>query len=427
MIKVAFQHWQYTFTAEILRRYGSRHYSRLEAGRVLLDNARGVSKLSTECELQFSPDQILCANEAFPGLAIADPLADLEIWDEWKNGARAFPYPGRYSKLGITSLDDNDNTTIHSSIEVIGEIMAGIFSQAGICPWVLVRVVQNWPDLIFAQPNGMYSFVESQAFSADPDPYQRSEGLLSRVSEQLLRQDLVDAMQQLNSDPCGTVWNVFTRVLSVSPTQFEVTFLEINAPEELKQVRGLGPIPGVVLEGLARRAVDQAVTKLSADQIERFEKNPKMAIDQTVALLRNNVDSEIPELLAEARRGQSGAGDFDALQFEIHQLLNRIENDSSRASVGRFNIGRRLSSAKAAAASGELAFLREVHDRALFLADLPWESRRQITTDWQPAWEGANRQYGQVDNVPLWRCGGALFALGPAQLAGRHVGNSVCG
>ena len=30
----------------------------------------------------------------------------------------------------------------------MGEIMTGLFAQAGIAPWVLVRVIRRWPDFI---------------------------------------------------------------------------------------------------------------------------------------------------------------------------------------------------------------------------------------------------------------------------------------
>ncbi|MBS0261388.1 MAG: hypothetical protein JSS02_05475, partial [Planctomycetes bacterium] len=189
MIDVSFEHWRYTFTEEILRRYGSRHYSRADVGWVLFEEACREATLKDGHHLMFHPDQILCSNEAFPEAAVADPLADLEIWDEWNNGTRAFPYPGRYSKLGITTQEDK--TSSPSSIGVIGEIMAGIFAQAGICPWVLVRVVRKWPDFIFSQNNGMYSFVESKAFTTDPE--ENAEGLPRRVHNQLLREGLIDA------------------------------------------------------------------------------------------------------------------------------------------------------------------------------------------------------------------------------------------
>ena len=136
-----------------------------------------VSIVKIEC----SENQIRSGNEAFAEAAVADPIADLEVWDEWRSGTRYFPYPGRYSRLGITRQDDK--TSSPSSVGVIGEIMAGFFAQAGESPWVLVRVVRRWPDFIFSDRDGTYSFVESKAFT-NQSP--EREGLANRVPGDLL-------------------------------------------------------------------------------------------------------------------------------------------------------------------------------------------------------------------------------------------------
>src|SRR4051794_6577371 len=106
MIDVSFEHWRYTFPDALLARYGSPHYSRKEAGDVYADHVSTSAEQAASVALQFREEQILCGNEAFPEAAVAVPVADLEVWDEWRSGMRDFPYPGRYSKLGITRQDE---------------------------------------------------------------------------------------------------------------------------------------------------------------------------------------------------------------------------------------------------------------------------------------------------------------------------------
>jgi hypothetical protein len=50
--------------------------------------------------LQFHEAQILRGNEAFPEAAVADPVADLEVWDEWRSGLRDLSSPAPYPLPG---------------------------------------------------------------------------------------------------------------------------------------------------------------------------------------------------------------------------------------------------------------------------------------------------------------------------------------
>ena len=136
MINVDFQHWRYIISENDLMAYGSPHYSRPMAGKALCSKLDLTAHRIASLSLGFNELQILCGNEAFPEAAVADPLADLEMWDEWKTGFRSFPYPGRYSRFNIVAQEAKTNSP--SSIGVIGEIMTGLFAQAGINPWVLV-------------------------------------------------------------------------------------------------------------------------------------------------------------------------------------------------------------------------------------------------------------------------------------------------
>ena len=89
MVDVAFQHWRYLFQEEELIRYGSPHFDHKTAGQALSAAVRSGADLRSSCDLTFDPKLVLAANEVFPEAAVADPIADLEIWDEWRSGIRA--------------------------------------------------------------------------------------------------------------------------------------------------------------------------------------------------------------------------------------------------------------------------------------------------------------------------------------------------
>jgi hypothetical protein len=207
VISVSFQHWCHVFSDKALIRYGSPHFDRHSAGQALRQEVASIASRVEDVSLRFPAEAILCANESFPEAAVADPLADLEIWDEWSTGIRSFPYPGKYGRVGIQTQERKTAST--ASVGVIGEIMAGLFAQQGVAPWVLVRVIQKWPDFIFAEQDGRYAFVEAKA-SAQTLP--SSPDLLGRVAPALLDECLVEAVQQLNADRYVRVWGAFTQI-----------------------------------------------------------------------------------------------------------------------------------------------------------------------------------------------------------------------
>lgn len=185
------------------------------------------------------------------------------MWDEWRSGLRHFPYAGRYSKLGISR--QQEKTSSSSSVGVLGEVMAGLFAQVGISPWVLVRVVRRWPDFIFAHGDKTYSFVESKAFTQNASG---KHGLEARVLNQHVSEGAADTVQQLNSDPFGKVWYAFTHVVSITPMRLDVTFVELNVPSVRRQRHHTKTMPQAVARTWMRRMLRILVTSDSptADQ-----------------------------------------------------------------------------------------------------------------------------------------------------------------
>lgn len=82
-VRVSFQHLRHQVASADLTKYGSPHFSPETAGRTLTKAVFfGADLADRHDDVEFDPAHILCANEAVPESAIADPLADLEVWDQ---------------------------------------------------------------------------------------------------------------------------------------------------------------------------------------------------------------------------------------------------------------------------------------------------------------------------------------------------------
>ena len=269
MIDVSFEHWAYELPEELLVRYGSPHFDENSAGRALSLEVKRDATRVTSHSMVFQSSQILCGNEAFPEAAVADPIADLEVWHDWRSGIRAFPYPGRYGRLGIRRQEAK--TSSPSSVGVLGEIMVGLYSQAGISPWIIVRVIRRWPDFIFyTEATGRYAFVEAKAFTQESSG---RSGLSVRIPDALLGECLVKAVHQTNADPFVTVWGSFTDIVQVAPMRLLVTFLELNPPSSKLDFDLPRFLPQPVLVGLAERAISRAIQREDENEIERRIEN----------------------------------------------------------------------------------------------------------------------------------------------------------
>jgi len=424
-IHVSFQHWQYEFSDDLLSRYGSPHFARNDAGSILSKEIYRNAVLGTNVQIPFSYEQILCGNEAFPEAAVADPIADLDVWNEWRSGTRYFPYPGRYSKLGITKQDDKISSP--SSVGVLGEIICGIFTQAGISPWILVRVVRQWPDFICAHRNGLYSFIESKASTTGG---LAGNDLQVRVFRNLLGEGAVDAMHQLNSDPFGIVWYGFTRVLEIDPMRLEMTVVELNATENRRRRHPVHVMPIAVVRGLAERALNQAAARLEDEEQKDLLALRGSQKSSLIQRLRELAEVELEQLVPDASKEHDSAGeqspsDWDLLLTEVDSLCKKLASKKAKPTETNELVGRRFLKAKNAAAESRLSVLRRTGDRALLLADLPDQEVKYINQNWARCWETANKPWGKIDNVALWRCGGAVVCLGPPDLEGKDIRNAT--
>lgn len=107
--------------------------------------------------------------------------------------------------------------------------------------------------------------MESKAFTGEPPG---GNGLRYRVLDGLIIEGAIDAAQQLNSDPFGKVWNSFTRITSITPMRFDVTLLEFNVLDSKRRSQTLRTLPSAVVDGLTKRAVNQAAAQLNLTETD---------------------------------------------------------------------------------------------------------------------------------------------------------------
>jgi hypothetical protein len=405
-MEVHFQHWGYEIPSELLTRYGSPHFSIQEAGRALLPKFLRGAHLAGHCLVNFNERHILCANEAFPEAALADPLADLRVWDEWCNGSRRFPYPGRFSRLGLTHQEKK--TSSPSSVGVVGEIMAGVFSQAFVGSQVVVRCIRHWPDLIFHADADIFAFVESKAFTNAT----LSSRLDERIPDALLREMMCAAVQQLNADPHLDVWGTFTGIVQIQPQLVAtVTMIRLVPPAGRRQANPRSELPLAVVKGVAERAVAQAAVKLSPLQLQSFAASAKKEIlrHQVEEVLRETAMREVESVLTDAAPKIAVEGSRDLIEAEVKKLIHAYKPSEAL-------VGKRFFEIKSTGELSTLQKVRQVGEDWIFMADLGPEELHKVESSWQPAWENAAKPLTDCEGHEVWRCGGAAYCCGPSSL-----------
>lgn len=406
-IAVDFEHWRVVLRDEWLRRYGSPHFEPSRARYELMNKAIPYARqVEPRQHLTFDRAQIVLANEVFPEAAMADPLADLEVWNEWSSGIRAFPYPGRFSRLGLVAQEGK--TTATSSVGVLGEIVAGLFAQTAISPKVLVRVVRRWPDFIFYTDDERYSFVEAKAFTMKQEPHAKDvipTGLDERVQASLLGECAHQAVQQLNADPSIKVWGAFTAIRRISPFALSVTFVEFDCEHHRRTATTPREPPQAVITGLAQRALSMAAAELAPYQLQRLQTTRRT--DNRVDVERKLVDHAqrfVPDLLAQA-------GPKDVVMESRPHVEAEIEHLVRSATVPELDEGKQFFTARALAAQGQTAPVRIVGDSLIQVVDLPREVIERLDQSWSPGrWSDASKPYEPM-GPRAWRFGGAVYMV----------------
>ena len=408
VIDVSFQHWRYVLKEEELIRYGSPHFDRKTAGQALSAAVMAGASNEASCDLLFDEKLILSANEVFPEAAVADPLADLEVWDEWRSGIRSFPYPGRYGRLGIRRQDTKTNST--SSTGVLGEIVTGLFAQAGIAPWVLVRVIRRWPDFIFYLRGDRYAFVEAKAYTGE---MAGSSVTGLHIPQGLFSDCVVDAVHQLNADPFVQVWGAFTHIIQIAPMRLKVTFLELNADASRRSSIQKRVLPQAVLLGIAERALRRAITDVEERDLaplKRADRKPsKYERNQLERVLVPAAMRQLEDLLVEENIRTAVLASPKLFEIELKKMIRG-------ASIPEQGEGYRMFSARERASSGTLSYVRGTGPHALYVGDISPVEQTSISANWTSNWQNANQPWKRIDSVDIWRCGGAFFAIGEDRL-----------
>jgi hypothetical protein len=346
----------------------------------------------------------------FPEAAVADPLADLEVLDEWRSGVRVFPYPGQYGRLELAAQEGKGPST--SSVGVLGEIMAGLFAQVGISPWIIVRVVGHWPDFIFYSPREeRYAFVEAKAFTTS---LSLGAGLLGRVHESLLGECALDAVQQVNTDPWVTVWCAFTAIVNIKPFQLMVTFVEFDCPDRRKSPLYRRLVPDAVVAGIATQAVVLGAQELQVEdpQILRRERPRKVDRDELRTALTRAAHRNVRSLLAKSGSEVAIMNTKERIAEEIGRIASAVLSGRDKDDEQRpFYEGRRI------VAQGGTAVIRMLGKDAIFMKDLSGGEIDKLEHRWQSDWRSAPTPYERQDSGLAWRFGGALYWLGAPPLA----------
>lgn len=405
-LTVDFEHWRVELHDEWLTRFGSPHFEPSRARSELLTRVvrHGVQQGGRHT-LRFDRAQIIVANEVFPEAAMADPLADLEVWNEWSSGVRAFPYPGRFSRLGLVTQEGKTSAT--SSVGVLGEIMAGLFAQAGISPTVLVRVVRRWPDFIYTIGD-RYAFVEAKAFTMRSEPGNEHlipNGLGSRVQAPLLSECAHQAVLQLNADPAISVWGAFTAIRRIDPFELSVTFVEFDCGEHRRYSRLDRTLPQAVITGVAQRALSMAATRLAPQQLQQLQ-----------TLRRTNLREEVERQLVTLAQPFADsvlfeAGPQSAVDRSRGDVRDEIAHLARLATVPEQDEGRQFFAARALAAQGQAALVRAVGNDLIQVVDLSHTEIKSCDALWRPhAWESAVAPYSPL-GPRAWRFGGLVYMV----------------
>ncbi|MEO1431908.1 MAG: hypothetical protein AAFV71_23165 [Cyanobacteria bacterium J06633_8] len=380
-IKVSFEHYKFLITEE-LKSYNSGYFDNAERKAVLLEEFNRQSQLVSRGEAEFHRHQILCANEVFPEAAVANPLADLEVWNLWKSGYRRFPYPGTYRKFNITSQLPKTNSP--SSVGVLGEIIAGLFGQAIISPFILVRPIRRFPDFIYSTNNGLYAYLESKAFTT----VDSEDGLFSRVKRNELVNFLVESLREMVSDSHVKTWGSFTYIQEINPTKLFTTFIEVDFKERDKSKLELGIMPEPVIQGLAEIAIERGVAKMLNEGIINFRNQQNIE-----TLLMNCAFQEVEALMYEFSLEFASDINYKSINKAITKLVGKV----NYSELGRVNPENLVSEAQI-----------YLEGRRFEMYDIAREQRLEVEERWNADWESATEKFN-IDNMYGWRFSNKLF------------------
>lgn len=414
MIEVDFRSFEHTISEDLMIRYGSPYFDRKTAGQVLAQDLLEKAVRTHSESFQFDRAQIICANEAFPETAVADALADLEIWNSWSSGLRIFPYPGKFSRLGLTHQEGK--TASNTATGVIGEIFAGLFGQAGISPEVLVRNVLHWPDFIhnYTGKDQIYSFIEAKAFTNAT----LGEELEKRVRDSLLYEFLENCVSQLNSDPFLEIWGSFTGIVRISPGfMLTQTMIRVMPDQKKRDSAKKRLLPEALVSGLADRAIATAALGMEKDfdpgdkDLQTNQSIKRREIDKKLYLLTTK---SLEAILAESAVHVAVQASSQILQDCIRKKIANLNYSEIQGATSFFDIKTKVP---------EMTFstIRRAGSEVIYAACMDLVTDSNLKRTWKRDWGNANQPVGILEKHPIWLCGGSLYCLAPDNMEGKRA------
>lgn len=396
-VQIDAEHYRFTIPDNFLSQWGSRYYSKKEVGKAVVTwlmsaGASPAHHASVSLPSQF----VICANEVFPEAALADPLADLDVWEEWRSGKRMFPYPGVYPRLAIAKSEGKTNST--TSIGVFGEILAGLFGQAVVAPFVLVRVVRRWPDFIWATKESTFAFLESKAHFYN-EPMVRGD--LTSIPRDFLHEPCVDVLHELNSEPHVAVWLALTIITSVRPLRVRFCLLEFHA-DPVRRRKGEPQIPGAVVDSLAELLILSG-TKVFNENDDLLEsKSGKLSHGRQLevrAAIRSYIANSIDEFLLERLPRSYLERAKASISGKANDRLKSMK--FSAIEEGKIQLSARL---KSGATDSEV--VRRIFDDnyCIEIRDLDLHELQEVERQWHPSLDNVSTALRNDESAISIRC-----------------------
>ena len=159
MIDVNFELHKVTINTDDIVSAITTHFSNDEFYEELKRNGVEEDNPTHSFKFQLNEKAFLIGNHCFGEAIHSNPLKDLEIWAEWVDGVRKFPFSGHYLNLGITK--QKNKKISEGLLGTLGEIIGGLlFNTQAV---TLVRPIQKFPDFIGKLKDGNgWAFLEAK-------------------------------------------------------------------------------------------------------------------------------------------------------------------------------------------------------------------------------------------------------------------------
>ena len=398
-IQVFFKHYKCLFPLELAQDIIAPYYQIKERKQILMDTLIGNINLEYQNNYQMDDLQFKCGNEIFPEFAVSDPLSDLNTYDEWQNGRRNYPFKGIYPPFGISSQLEKIESS--SSFGVVGEVLAGLFSQSYFAPFVLVRNIRRWPDFIFYNNSNKYVFVESKATASEIDINNPKNG---DFEKDILSEFVMDAMQSVLNNQSTNICLSQTRISGDSKQRiFHLCILEMECDSSSYSENT--SMPPSVVSGLAYQIVDQYISSLfdESGPLEfSYNIDEKLKYRLKNFYRKKEIES-FKEGIYEINSLEVNTKDDQKIDSEIKRIIKKISNKNN---LDFKNIGKSL---KQSISKGVFQNVSNVCNQSIFYKKMNSKDEQDIMKTWTPDWDQSVKYYKKENNNFIWRCGNSFL------------------